>query len=161
MLQLLINKKPLNFAMAPKKQAASKSSARGTAAKKSITKGSNSPKSSAKTASDDDIQDPKSTQQNLLNNLKSAKKRIEDGRPQPGDESKLELLHKYQSLDRYSSEKKDLLERWNKDRSVGWWRTYEDSKGSEYKETEEGMKGYGSRHVNCIDIYYIIFMNRS
>ena len=131
--------------MAPKKQAAKKAAADRKSARTSRSKTTeNEP---AKDESEEE--NNKALQQGLLNNLKSAKKRIEEGRPQPGDENKVELLQKYQSLDRYSSTKKDLLERWNKDRSVGWWRSYEDSTGSEYKEVEEGVKGYGSRHSNC------------
>ena len=141
MLQLLINKKPLNLAMAPKKASAKKAAAD----KKSGRPGRSKAIENEPTKEESEEENNKALQQGLLNNLKNAKKRIEEGRPQPGDENKVELLQKYQSLDRYSSTKKDLLNKWKADRSVGWWRSYEDSSGSEYKEVEDGVKGYGSR----------------
>lgn len=83
--------------------------------------------------------------QNFLNQLKGAKGRMDAGKPQEGDDLKVAVLAKYQSLTKFSEEKKQLLELWSKDKSLQWWRTYEESKGSCYKETSDGMEGYGSR----------------
>ena len=85
------------------------------------------------------------TSQNFLNQLKQAKKRIEDAKPLPGDEEKNSLLEKYSKLSRYDSEKTKLLELWSKDKSLGWWKSYEDFGGSTYREKAEGISGYGSR----------------
>ena len=83
--------------------------------------------------------------QNFLNQLKQAKKRIEEAKPLPGDEEKNQLLEKYSKLNRYDSEKSKLLELWSKDKSLGWWKSYEEVGGSMYKEKAEGISGWGSR----------------
>jgi hypothetical protein len=85
--------------------------------------------------------------QNMIGQLKNAKARIENGKPADGDEEKVQMLEKYQSLGRFSEEKKDILARWTADKTCSWWRTYEESKGEKYKEDSEGMEGWGSRSV--------------
>ena len=87
----------------------------------------------------------KKTSQNFLNTLKQARKRIEDAKPLPGDDEKDSLLEKYSRLSRYDSEKTKLLELWSRDKSLGWWKSYEEVGGSMYKERAEGISGYGSR----------------
>lgn len=83
--------------------------------------------------------------QNFLNQLKQAKKRIEDDKALPGDQERNSLLEKYSKLSRYDSEKAKLLSLWSKDKTLGWWKTYEEVGGSTYSEKAEGISGWGSR----------------
>ena len=94
----------------------------------------------------------KPMQQNMLNQLKASKSRIMAGRPAEGDEEKAAALDRYQSLSRFSSEKRQMLELWSKDKSCGWYRTYEEHKGSKYQEATKGLVGYGSKcgSFNCL-----------
>ncbi len=84
-------------------------------------------------------------QQNMVNQLKIAKKRLANGTEQEGDEEKVQLYDRYLALGRFDQEKELLLEQWSKDKSCGWWKTYEESRGQSFKQADEGLDGWGSR----------------
>ena len=88
---------------------------------------------------------PKKDAQNLLNQLKGAKTRVDSGSESEADATKAHILEKWQSLAKFDEEKKTILELWNKDKSCSWWKQYEETKGSIYKETKQGLSGFGSR----------------
>lgn len=85
--------------------------------------------------------------QNFLNQLKQARKRVEEDRAKAGDDAKVQLLDKYSKLSRYDQEKTLLLQLWAKDRSLSWWKTYEEFGGSTYTERKKGLSGWGSRLI--------------
>ena len=87
-------------------------------------------------------------QQNMVNQLKLAKKRIEDGTEHEGDEERVQLYDRYVSLHRLDKEKETLLEMWEKDKSLFWWRTYEESRRQSFKTTDDGLQGWGSRRTS-------------
>ena len=94
---------------------------------------------------------------NFLNQLKAAKKRVDEGRPNEGDEAKCQVLEKYTKLGKYDEEKQAILALWSKDKSMNWWMTYEEQKGSKYSEAVDGFKGFGSRQTfDCLTIVYIV-----
>ena len=101
---------------------------------------------------DDDVvadNNDRKDQSNMITQLKAAK-RVDNGKPAVGDVQKVELLSKYNSLSRFSDEKKALLESWRKDKSLGWWANYEERKGATTSTDTHSVIGYGSRLVNVI-----------
>ena len=114
----------------------------------------------AEPTEDEDTKAPKRVNlaaNNFLNQLKAAKKRVDDGRPNEGDEAKCQVLEKYTKLGKYDEEKQALLALWSKDKSMNWWMTYEEQKGSKYSEAVDGFKGFGSRQTfDCLTIVYIV-----
>ena len=141
--------------MAPKRQ--SRSAPKATAAK---SQGKDTNKRKAEAVEEPEKGDSQSSQapldktwtQNMIGQLKNAKARIEQGKPRDGDDEKVEMLEKYQSLGRFSDEKKDILAKWAADKTCAWWRSYEESKGEKYKEDSEGMEGYGSRFFFVLNL---------
>ena len=94
---------------------------------------------------------------NFLNQLKAAKKRVDEGRPNEGDDAKCQVLEKYTKLGKYDEERQAILALWSKDKSTNWWMTYEEQKGSKYTEAVDGFKGFGSRQTfDCLTIVYIL-----
>ena len=107
--------------MAPKVKTAAKSEA-SSFSKRQSGGGKKSPKKSVLAAEEASQSEPEALGkqgQNFLNQLKSAKKRVQEGRPLDGDEVKCEVLEKYSALGRYSTEKGKLLALWTKDKSMG------------------------------------------
>ena len=86
----------------------------------------------------------------MLNQFKSAEQRVQEGKEVPGDEDKVAILKRYTSFGKFSEQKDQLLSMWAKDKTCGWWKTYEESRGQTYKETSDGVSGFGSRpnHVS-------------
>ena len=117
-------------------------------AKASAAKSKASPKVKASSAADSS----KGDQQLMINSLKQAKIRIENGRQIENDDLRVEVLEKYQSLGRFDQEKKTLLAQWQKDESLQWWKTYEESKGQAVTKEEDGLEGHGSRQINIFHV---------
>ena len=92
-----------------------------------------------------EVIDRRRNQQNMIDQLKEADKRMLEGRAQPADEHKVAMLHKYRSLSRFDAEKDKLLSMWAKDKSCERWKTYDNTMGTKYTETAEGVSGFGSR----------------
>jgi hypothetical protein len=86
-------------------------------------------------------------QQNMVNQMKNAKKRLENGTEQEGDEERVQIYDRYMALGRFDQEKELLLEQWAKDKSCGWWKTYEESRGQTFKQADDGLDGWGSRSL--------------
>ena len=149
--------------MAPKKIAAKKASAAPTLSgqptddeKPLVSEQPESPSKEGLTAdieTKDEVKSPASSsasskrklQQNMVNQLRTAKKRVQDGSDQEGDQEKVQLYERYMSLGRFDEEKNSLLEQWAKDKQCGWWKTYEESRGQSFKKADEGLEGWGSR----------------
>ena len=82
---------------------------------------------------------------NLINQLKAAKKRIEQGKPNPGDEQKVEAMGFWNSLERIDQKKHEILNKWRQDKSFNWWQTYQKTQSVENIKEKEKMEGYGTR----------------
>lgn len=98
-------------------------------------------------------------QQNMVNQLKSAQARVDSGKVLPGDEEKVAIYTRYRALGKFDDEKELLLNMWSKDKSCGWWKTYEESRGSNYKESTDGLSGYGSRYIHNLFMFAVLLLS--
>lgn len=125
--------------------AASASTEPATAAKSKAAKKIETKPEDMKSTSEEESQSLAKQKNNFWNQLKAASKRVEDGHPLEGDDVKCQVLQKWTKLGRYDEEKNKILSLWNKDKSMNWWMTYEETKGSKYTETQDALAGFGSR----------------
>ena len=92
----------------------------------------------------------KKRQANMLNTLKRAKQRVEEGRAIEGDEDRVACLTKYQALGRYDEQKQLLLANWEGDKGLQWWKSFEEKQGWCMKRDETALEGHGSRLVQHV-----------
>lgn len=156
------NLRPPASWMAPKKAASVAASVAAPKAKRQKSVSADSTQQDdthAEPTEDEETKVPKRSlaANNFLNQLKAAKKRVDEGRPNEGDDAKCQVLEKYTKLGKYDEERQAILALWSKDKSMNWWMTYEEQKGSKYTEAVDGFKGFGSRQTfDCLTIVYIV-----
>ena len=83
--------------------------------------------------------------QNLYNQLKAAKKRIEDGKALAGDQQRVDAMVFWSSLEKYDARKKEIVSKWKQDKNFTWWQTYVKTDSVENKKEKGKMEGHGTR----------------
>ena len=94
------------------------------------------------------VDDTRKQTSNMLTQLKNG---------QHKDEEKKALLQYYQNLDRFSVQKKELLQLWAKDRTCKWFASWNKTVCQTEETNVQGRMGYGTRHLQHVTSQYMFF----
>ena len=95
------------------------------------------------------VDDTRKQTSNMLTQLKNK---------QHKDEEKKALLQYYQNLDRFSVQKKELLQLWAKDRTCRWFASWNKTVCQTEETNAQGRMGYGTRHLQHVTSQYMLFL---
>lgn len=108
------------------------------------------PKKQSKRAAEEELEEPakkaaKGDISAVLGALKYAKLQVEKGNHDANYKRKAEMLDYYNNLPRFSTDKSDIINKFQKDKSASWWQEFKTAKISTTSVANDINKGYGSR----------------
>lgn len=81
----------------------------------------------------------------VLGTLKYAKAQVEKGNLDANFKRKADMLEYYNQLPRFHSDKADIIQKFQKDKTGSWWQEFKTAKISTTSVSTDIKKGYGSR----------------
>ena len=132
---------------ATKGMAAATKSTKTTIAKKPIPENDR-----AARQSEIEAKELKMQQSNFGSSSTNAKKRLELGTStdELADRNLVAANKVYGEMGRFNPEKKLLLAKWQKDKTLSWWLVYEEARTKSFETTVHGAEGYGTKYFGLV-----------
>ena len=116
-----------------------------------VKQGKDEKKASAKVVKEHDkAKAAKAEVSNMLGSLKCSK-----------DPAKQEFLAYYKGLNRFDSQKAELLKKWKVDKSCKWLGEYKESRIQKASSTNEELSGFATKYLGCIIFWTYSFFPRA